>query len=110
MAELEVLEKKENPLLKRTEIRFKLTHAGEKTPQRGAIRDKLAATVGKKGAVVVDYMRSRYGSATTFGYAKIYASDDEARKSERDYLLKRNGLYVEKKKGEPKKKEEKPAA
>lgn len=108
MADIEILQKKENMLLKRTEIRFKLTHPKEKTPQRGAVRDKLAAQLGgKREGVIIAHMNSRYGSPDTFGYAKIYESADAAKKMEAKHLLKRHGLVEEKKAAEG---EAKPAA
>ena len=101
MVDLEIVDKKENPLLKRTEVRFRLVHPKEKTPQRGAVRDKIAASLGgKKDAVVVSEMHSRFGNATTVGFAKLYESAEVARKTEPIHVLKRNGLYIEPKKRE----------
>jgi small subunit ribosomal protein S24e len=114
MADLEVLQKKENVLLKRTEVTFRITHPKEKTPQRDAVRDKVAAAVGaKKEGVIIDHLRSRFGVAVTLGYAKVYPSADAAKKTESVFLLRRHGLVEEKKKTEgaaPAKKEEKAAA
>ena len=99
MVNLEIVQKKENALLKRTEVTFRVTHPKEKTPQRGAVRDKLAASVtGKKEGIVIDYMRSRFGSATTVGYAKVYESAEAAKKMEPLHVLVRNGLAEKKKK------------
>lgn len=100
--DLEIVNKRENPLLKRTEITFRLTHPKEKTPQRMAVRDKLAGHVqGKKEGIIIEYMRSHYGTGTTTGYAKVYESADAAKKMEPEHLLKRHGL-VEAKKEEKK--------
>jgi small subunit ribosomal protein S24e len=101
MADLEIVQKRENVLLKRTEVTFKLTHEKEKTPQRDAVRDKIAAHVGgKRDAVIIDHLRSRFGAAVTYGYAKVYPSADDAKKMEPQFLLKRHGLADEKKKAE----------
>lgn len=101
MADLEIVQKRENVLLKRTEVTFRLTHSKEKTPQRDAVRDKLAAQVGgKKEGVIVDWLRSRFGSPVTMGYAKIYESADAAKKLEPPFLLIRHGLAEKKKPGE----------
>jgi len=100
MADIEIVTKRENVLLKRTEVTFKLTHAKEKTPQRDAIRDKIAAQVGgKKEGIIIDYMRSKFGSAVTHGYAKVYESADAAKKIEPPFLLIRHGLAEKKKPG-----------
>lgn len=106
--DVEILEKKDNPLLERTEVTFQVSHAGEKTPQRQAVRDKIAAATGAKtDAVVVTRMRSRFGQPVTLGSAKVYKSADAARNTERPYLLKRNALIKEK--AETKKAEEEEA-
>ena len=41
--------------------------------------------------VIVDDLKSVYGVGKTNGYAKIYKSEDLAKKYENEYLLKRNG-------------------
>lgn len=73
MMEIEIVEKKQNPLLSRWEVRFQVQHQGEKTPTRDSIREKLAASMGgKKGNIVVDSMASAFGRSTTRGYARVY--------------------------------------
>ena len=39
---MEITEKKENAILKRTEVRFVIDHAGEATPTKGAVVDEIA--------------------------------------------------------------------
>ena len=48
MMDIEISEKKQNPLLNRWEVRFTVHHTGEKTPTRDAIREKLAGQLGGK--------------------------------------------------------------
>jgi len=78
------------------------------------VRQLVAAQVGTKTEnVVIDSMDTEYGIGRTHGTARAYKSPDEARKTERVHLLKRNALYVEKaKKAAPEgaKADEKPAA
>ncbi|PKK86368.1 MAG: 30S ribosomal protein S24e [Thermoplasmata archaeon HGW-Thermoplasmata-1] len=89
--ELEIVSKKENKLLGRTEITFRAVHEGERTPKRKIVRDQLAAQLGaKKGTVIVDGMNTNYGENVTEGYAKIYASAEQAMTVERKHILKRN--------------------
>ena len=107
MADVEIIEKKENPLLERTEVTFRVAHEGEKTPQRQSVRDKIAAATGAKtDAVIITRMRSRYGLSVTEGFAKVYKSVETAKKTEVPHLLKRHGLYEEKVKGTPVEKKE----
>lgn len=119
--EIEIVNKHANALLRRTDVRFRVAHPKEKTPQRTVVRDKIAGIVGSpREGVIIAFMRSHFGTSTTEGFAKCYASADEAKKMEPQFLLRRHGL-VEAKKEEkeeskapppppPSKKEEKPAA
>lgn len=93
MMELEILGKTENPLLDRTEVRFKVAHGQAATPKREDVRDKLAAMMNaKKDLVVVDHMTSTFGRGETTGYARVYNKVDTMGVIERRFLLKRNGL------------------
>jgi ribosomal protein S24E len=103
--EVQVLTKRENPLLKRTEIAFKVVHKAEPTPTREAIRGELAKLLqAAKDHVIVDSARSSFGRFETIGYAKVYKSKDEALAIERPHILVRNKLK------EPEAKEKKEAA
>lgn len=109
--DVEIVEKRENPLLKRTEVRFRVVHPKEKTPARQSVRDKLAAVVGSpRDGVIIAYMRSHFGVSSSEGFAKCYGSAEEAKKMEPAFLLRRHGL-AEAKKEAPvaEKKEAKPA-
>ncbi len=112
--ELQVVTKKENPLLKRVEVTFKAIHKAEATPTRDAIRAELAKQLkAGKDAVVVDRSVSSFGRYETTGYAKIYKSKEEALAVERSHILVRNKLkeaeVKEKKEGEKAEKPERPA-
>ena len=109
--ELQVVTRKDNPLLKRVEVTFKAVHKAEATPTRDAIRSELAKQLkAAKEAVVVARSVSSFGRFETIGYAKVYQSKAEALAVERSHVLVRNRL----KEAEAKKKEgekaEKPAA
>jgi small subunit ribosomal protein S24e len=110
--QLEVLTRKENPLLKRVEVRFKATHKAEPTPTRDALRAFLARELqATKDIVVIDTQSSTFGRYETVGYAKVYKSKDEALKVERKHILVRNKLVEpEVKEKEGAAKPEKPAA
>lgn len=91
--DIEIVEKKQNPLLSRWEVRFQVQHQGEKTPTRDSMREKIAATVGgKKGNVVIDSMASAFGRGATRGYARVYDTPEALAKNEPHYILKRNKL------------------
>jgi len=89
--ELEIIEKRENPLLNRTEVKFRVKHQGEKTPERELVKSDLAEMLKvKKSLVIIDYIRPSFGMAISSGYAKIYKSVEDAKKVELSYILKRN--------------------
>ena len=109
MMDIEISDKKHNPLLSRWEVRFVVHHQGEKTPSRDQIREKLAGQLNsKKGLIVVDSMASAYGKGSTKGYVRVYDTPEVLGNTEPIHLLKRNKLEELK----PKKKErtEAPAA
>lgn len=95
--DLKITQNKENQLMGRKDIAFQLGHAGETTPSRTQVRQLVAAEVGTKTEnVVIESMQTEYGLGRTHGVARAYKSPEEARKTERTHLLKRNALYVEK--------------
>lgn len=91
--EIEIVSKKENELLDRTEVKFKASHPKEGTPQREAVREKLATMLkASKERVMVDSMKSEFGRMETVGYAKVYKTKEAAMKYEREHVLVRNKL------------------
>src|SRR5712664_111372 len=108
--QLEVLQRKENPLLKRVEVRFKATHKAEPTPTRDALRAFLAKELkATKDIVVIDFQASTFGRYETVGEAKVYKSKEEALAVERKHILVRNKLIEPEVKKEAAPKPEKPA-
>lgn len=100
--EIEIVEKSDNVLLERTEVKAKATHNKESTPARKAVSEALKETLGlKKEVLVVDTVDSSFGKSVSMVFAKVYKNMETARKVEADHVLKRNGLWQE-----PKKKEE----
>src|SRR2546427_541457 len=77
--QLEVIQRRENPLLKRTEVSFKAIHKAEPTPTRDALRAFLAKELkATKDIVVIDSQASTFGRYETVGYAKGYKTKEEA--------------------------------
>jgi small subunit ribosomal protein S24e len=108
--QLEVLQRKENPLLKRVEVTFKATHKAEPTPTRDALRAFLAKELkATKDIVVIDYQASTFGRYETIGAAKVYKTKEEALAVERKHILVRNKLIEPEVKKEAAPKPEKPA-
>jgi small subunit ribosomal protein S24e len=89
----EIVSRKENPLLKRVEIQFRVVHHGEGTPTRDTIKEEIAKLAkAPKDRVVIDHSNSQFGTQHTLGYAKVYDSKEDAIEFERKHILGRNKL------------------
>lgn len=99
-----VVSKKDNVLLGRTEVRFRIAHVKEKSPDRDSVREKLSAILNeKKENVIIDSMKAMFGKPECTGYAKVYTSKESAMKVERDRTLVRNKLKEKKAKAKTEK-------
>jgi len=73
--EIKIIEKKENPLLNRTEVTFESIYEGEQTPNILDVKHKLVALLdASKELLVVDSMKPSYGVTKAVGLAKVYDS------------------------------------
>jgi len=104
--EIEITEDRENQLLRRKEVFFRLKHGegaagkGEKSAKgegKGATpsREETRAVLIKKlrcspNLLVIERMRTKFGRQETVGYAKVYEREDRLREIEREHILKRN--------------------
>lgn len=90
---VEIEGKKDNLLLERLEVNFRVDHEGGATPTREEVRDQLAKALKvEKSTIIVDEIRTEFGKQMSSGYAKVYKSVESAKKLERDHLLVRNAL------------------
>jgi len=88
--EINIIKDLDNPLLDRKEITFNISHTGA-TPSRDKIKNKLVAQLNSRHElVIVDNIRTEYGTQNTSGYAKIYSDVDRANEIENKHVLKRN--------------------
>ncbi|MDD1750857.1 MAG: 30S ribosomal protein S24e [Methanothrix sp.] len=88
--DIQVIEAKNNPILNRREIVFKVIH-DESTPSRKSVVERLAATQNSKiGLVYVDSLKTEFGKRETIGYAKIYETAERAKQIERPHIIERN--------------------
>ena len=91
--EIKVTEIRENKLLGRKEIYFDVIHEGEPTPSRADVKGKLVAMLDlDPETVVIQYIRSYFGSRVSKGYAKAYESKERMFYIEPEYILVRDGL------------------
>ena len=91
--ELTIVDTHPNPLLKRTEYRFKVAHPTAATPGRDQVRTELAKLVKvPKDRVIIERLRPRFGTATTEGVAAAYENSEALKVVVREHILVRNGL------------------
>lgn len=91
--ELEIVHRRENPLLKRVEVYFQVSHPKAPTPPREELRQALAKALhATKDIVIVDRTRSEFGRFVSRGYAKVYKAKEDAMRIERKHILVRNAL------------------
>jgi len=88
---VEIIEKTENPLFKRTEVKFKADHAGEPTPKRLDARAQLAAQLGvAEELIVIEKLASTHGRQVASGIARVYSSREQLEGLEPKFLLERD--------------------
>jgi len=88
--DIQVIESKNNTILDRRELVFKVIH-DESTPSRKSVVERLAATQNSKiGLVYVDSLKTVFGKRETMGYAKIYETAERANEIERPHIIERN--------------------
>ena len=88
--EIVVDSRKENKLLEREEIHFRVKYDGS-TPARRKIKDALKGHLGVGGYIVIQKIEPLFGMKEAKVYAKVYPSEAVARKIESDYVFKRGG-------------------
>lgn len=89
--EVNIISEKENPLLKRKEVRFHVKHDAAATPQRLEIRKAVAdALKANVDLVFVKRFETRSGMHMAVGVANLYDSVDHAKLVEPEYVVKRN--------------------
>ncbi|MDP6459546.1 MAG: hypothetical protein QF829_01985, partial [Candidatus Hydrothermarchaeota archaeon] len=87
---IEIIEERENHLLNRRELSFKVRHDAA-TPSRQEVRKKLIALLNaKKETVILDSFTSRYGLRESIGIVRVYKSEDRAREVESRFLIDKN--------------------
>ena len=106
---MEIIERKENPVLDRVELTFQWNHSGEATPSLTEMVD--AAAKAEPGAdkklVYVKNVNTRFGMSRTSGLALIYGTAESA-SIEPEYVIERHKSLKETKPKENKAEEAEP--
>ena len=90
--DVKIVSAKDNPLLKRKEVAFRVEHGVEaKTPSRMEVKRAVANELKvAENLVFVEKMRTLTGTGTAVGAANVYATLEQAKYVEPDFIVKRN--------------------
>ena len=106
---IEILEEKKNPLIDRNEIKFRIDHFNESTPNRLEIKKKIAALKNSNEKfTIIRKIQTHFGGAYDIGTANIYEEAKELQFYEPFHIQVRNlpkdtreEIYKLKKRKEP---------
>ncbi|MHA1206609.1 MAG: 30S ribosomal protein S24e [Candidatus Hodarchaeales archaeon] len=91
--EITITEEKENSLIGRKEIQAVITHLGDVTPTREAVRAKIAAQINADlDRVVVQSIDGHFGEPKSQLTVHCYDSSETVLVYEPKYILKRNKI------------------
>ena len=84
---MEIIDRKENPLLKRVEIEFRWNHEGAATPSRVDMLNGIASIEpgSNRDLIVIKNVNTRFGMGSTTGLGIVYA-DADSMKVEPSYM------------------------
>jgi ribosomal protein S24E len=89
--ELEVLEKRENPLLDREEIKVRIK--SDKTPSRKEVKELVTAKLGTSPELtLIRTIKNKAGTRNFDVEVFVYKNPSVMNVVERTYMLKRNGV------------------
>jgi small subunit ribosomal protein S24e len=90
--EVKIVSTKENPLLKRKEVAFRVEQGPKgRTPPRLEVKRAIAAELKiNEELVFVKKMRTKTGTHTAVGFANAYETAEQAKLIEPEYIIKRN--------------------
>jgi len=105
---MEIIEKKEHPLLSRTEIIAKDSYTGT-TPSRNSIKDRLANTLkANKELLVIKHIYPDFGFSSAKIIAYLYSNKKDMERIEPKYAFKKGVSKKEEEKKTEEKKQNKP--
>jgi len=94
--ETTIIEEKYNPLIGRKEVDVLLTHMGEITPTREAVRSKVAALLNMDlDHVVIQSIQGHFGEPQSRVIVHCYDNADDVFVFEPKFRLKRNKILKE---------------
>ncbi|MFX1312653.1 MAG: 30S ribosomal protein S24e [Promethearchaeota archaeon] len=105
---IEVIEEKKNPLIDRVELKFRIDHFGEGTPNRLEVKKKIAAMKSaNEKLTIIRNLETHFGASYIAGNACIYENSKDLQYFEPFHIqvrnlekVKRTEIYQLKKKKE----------
>ncbi|TXT66882.1 MAG: 30S ribosomal protein S24e [Promethearchaeota archaeon] len=89
--EIEILNKKTNPLIERSELEIRIDHFGEPSPNRLEIRKKIAGMEGAdEKLTIVRNISSHFGASHSIGKVNIYKNGEDLKYFEPFHIQVRN--------------------
>ena len=106
---IEIIEESKNPLISRTEIKFRVDHYGAGTPNRLEVKKKIAAMKNSNEKLtIIRKIHTHFGDSYDIGTANIYEASDDLQFFEPFHIKVRNlpketraEIYKLKKRNEP---------
>ncbi|MCS7364068.1 MAG: 30S ribosomal protein S24e [archaeon GB-1867-035] len=94
---IEIVGKRENPLIDRIELDVVIYHMGSGTPDRYSVRQEIASQFNVPlDCVYIRRIKTEYGIGRSVGRIHVYRSPDRARIIEPDYIIARDEPSEEK--------------
>jgi small subunit ribosomal protein S24e len=88
--EIEIVQDRENPLLERREIEFRVSHPNAPTPRRVEVLDALSKKLGvDPNLIVIRRISTLHGRTYSSGLAHVYRRLETLLSIEPKYLLER---------------------
>ncbi len=88
---IDILDEKKHPLIKRVELKIKIEHFGNGTPNRLEIKKKIAASQGaNEKLTIVKKIKTHFGSTEDIGKVIIYDNYDDLKYFEPFHIQVRN--------------------
>ncbi|MHA1472594.1 MAG: 30S ribosomal protein S24e [Promethearchaeota archaeon] len=88
---IEILEEKKNPVIDRTEVKFRIEHFDASTPNRLEVKKKIAAMKNaKESFTIIRKIQTKFGSSDDIGLANIYEDSKELQFYEPFHIQVRN--------------------
>ena len=96
--DVKILDKINNPLMKRKEVFCEISHEGEKTPNRDEVKRNVAGQLGtNEKLLILKSVKPAYGGGSRAVF-HLYSNEKEMMFHEKKYLLVRNKVIEGKKK------------